>query len=229
MNTGMNTNIQYTADIDNVKEVILYGGADLAYWQQTLAPLGLEPVSHEGSAQMLLSVTDLKYMGVRFNEFTLSVLVAASGNRPSGYYLAHAYNTSGLFALMERAFFSTPYYHASIELKDTVPASFSLRDGSGVVLSAMFGGTTAARTEIGVWEGPIYLPMRVSNGGATKLFYASLGGETAIYPFSPADTFRVQSPQPRHALQMLVESHFTPFEWRICSNAKHKKSKTYAS
>ena len=225
------THIQYMADIENVKEVALFGSTDLSYWQRILQPMHLQPVSVDGHGVMQISASDLKYMGRRFNEFTISVLVEAAGDNGAvtGFYLVHAYNTSLMFTLMERAFFSTPYYHASIELKETVPVSFALRDGNGVVLSAMFSGSVSAQKSPELWEGPLYLPVRADETGKEplKLFYVSLGGETEVFAFSPDDTFRVQSPHQGHALQTLVDSHFTPTEWRVRQSANHKKSKTY--
>ncbi len=66
----------YITRINHVKEVNLFGAADLPLWQALLKPRGLTPYDDKGQALLLLAATDLRWLGIRFQEFTVSVLVS---------------------------------------------------------------------------------------------------------------------------------------------------------
>ncbi|MFN8420461.1 MAG: hypothetical protein U0528_14655 [Anaerolineae bacterium] len=182
---------KYIATVPNVKEVILAGSADLAYWRDRLAGERLTPYAEEGKAQMLISVTALKWMGFPSRELTISVAVSRreDGGTQDGAYLVHAYNSSSMMAFMERAFFQTPYYPAQIEIESGNRAAARLvKDGKAILSLKMAANRKKLRSgerKDALWEGAIYLPSAAAKGSADrKVFYASLGGYTDVYAFA---------------------------------------------
>ena len=220
------TDLKYAAYVEHVKEVTLYGTADLDFWTQRLAAEGLRPLSNNGRVEVLIGATDLKWRGVRFNEFTLSI--GAQPDRETatrtGFYLLQAFNSSRLFAFSERALFKTPYAYGAVTVADRLPVAMEVSVDQTVMFNArMAASIPCLRHESEWFEGPIYLP------GGQRLFYARLGGQTETYPFVPdVDSIEIQ-PQPRFKVfHWLSASGFTPIEWRIRHAATHAKSKTYA-
>ena len=92
--TPSNISIQYTADLDNVKEVTLHGIADLSFWEAELHKENLIPYHEADKAILLLSAIDAKWRGFKFREFVIAVGVCFNENGTSldGYYLPHAFN-----------------------------------------------------------------------------------------------------------------------------------------
>ncbi|MFV9503786.1 MAG: hypothetical protein AB4911_04390 [Oscillochloridaceae bacterium umkhey_bin13] len=115
----------YSAVIDHVQEVLLYGSADLAYWQDHLAPVGLAPTPYADRAALVLAAPALRWANLPFCELTLGVFVgqASSGTPSSELYLASAYNSSRLLTWLERQLFQTPYTHRAIAVTATNPAT----------------------------------------------------------------------------------------------------------
>ena len=219
------TNLKYVAFVEHVKEVTLYGTADLDFWTKQLASEGLRPSINHGQAEVLIGATDLKWRGVRFNEFTLSI-----GTQPdrepatqTGFYLPQAFNSSRLFAFSERTLFKTPYTYGVVTVTDRLPVAMEVSVDQTVMFNArMAASIPCLRHEEEWFEGPVYLP------GGRRLFYARLGGLTETYPFVPNVDSIVIQPQPHfEVFQWLSASGFTPIEWRIRHTATHAKSKTY--
>jgi hypothetical protein len=219
------THLKYAAYVEHVKEVTLYGTADLDFWTRRLAAEGLRPLSSNGQAEVLIGATDLKWRGMHFNEFTLSIGLQPDREpiSPAGFYLPQAFNSSRLFAFSERALFKTPYAYGAVTVADRLPVAMSVSVDRTVAFNArMAASMPCLRHEEEWFEGPIYLP------DGQRLFYARLGGLTETYPFVPGvDSIAIQ-PQPRfEVFQWLSASSFTPVEWRIRHAATHAKSKTY--
>lgn len=228
-NTTVNPSLKYVAEIKNVKEVMLLGTVDLAFWQRYLKDENLFPYEHDGKAEFFISATKLKYNGIRFGElgFSIAVCNPDEPNQPTGFFLVHAFNTSRLFVFSERAFFRTPYYHGNVQVEDQIPASFKLSDGRETVFNAKMSGVVlCSRAEDELWQGPIFLPKNPKGPGG--MFFAKLGGPTKTYPFSPSmDTLELKASSKADVLRWLGESKFTGKEWRIRNNAEHSRSKTY--
>jgi hypothetical protein len=220
----------YVAVVDNVKEVTLYGAAELGYWREYLEQQNLFPFDDRGKAALFISGTELRWMGVRTRElaFSLSVCTTQYASKPDGSYLIHAFNSSRLFAFMERTLFQTPYDAGEIQVEEHVPSSFRLLDREKIALNAsMSGKALLSRGVDELWEGAIFLPRNMTVKGPGNLFYARLGGLTEAYHFSTStDTF-VLKPDQNVALRRLVESSYVGKEWRIRNNATHARSKTY--
>lgn len=81
----MTNPIDYVTVIEPVYEVTLFGTAELAPWQHLLQDESLPIAPIDGRAALLLSVIDSKYMGVRFQEFSISVSVGQDR-----YFFPHA-------------------------------------------------------------------------------------------------------------------------------------------
>ena len=56
----------WAAVIAPVREVILAGTADLAYWREQLWPEGLRPAEAEGRAALLVTAMSAKFNGLPF-------------------------------------------------------------------------------------------------------------------------------------------------------------------
>jgi hypothetical protein len=219
------TDLKYAAVVEHVKEVTLFGIADLGFWTKQLAVEGLRPSSNTGQAEVLIGATDLKWRGFHFSEFTISIGTQPDRETttPPGFYLPQAFNSSRLFAFSERALFKTPYAYGAVTVTDRLPVAMEVSVDQRVMFNARMAGTMPCLRHEEEWfEGPVYLP------GCQRLFYARLGGQTETYPFVPDVDTIVFQPQPRfEVFQWLSASGFTPMEWRIRHAATHAKSKTY--
>src|SRR5262249_42901621 len=97
----MSTPVKYVAELAHVREVSLLGTADLAFWTDRLRNEGLVPTERDGKAQVLIVAAEAKFLGLRFSELSLSVLVSQprEDSLRDGAYLAHAFNSRRFFAL----------------------------------------------------------------------------------------------------------------------------------
>ena len=225
-NNGVSgTFVKYAADLDNVRDVTLYGTADLPFWKAVLRKERLFPYREADKALLLLSATDAKWRGFKFREFVIAVGVCYNENGVSldGYYLLQAFNSSKLLTFSERAFFRTPYFQGDLQLENRLPAFIKLYDRVEVLLQAEMAMPEATPTvEYLEWKGPIFLPNRRGK------FFAILAGEADIYPFSPeADRFEVKPASRYRIFQQLIESNFTGSVWTLRNSSRHARSKTY--
>ena len=217
--------VNYIATITPVRELILAGSADLAYWRARLAVVGLFPHDDGGRAALTLSAISGRFRGLPFREFSVAVVAGPEDGRADSIYLIGAFNSSRLLAWSERAFFRTPYELANIQLNEQPPARFEVSDAGQVVCTAtMTGATEPPRHEAQEWQGRIYLPPR---GSRRELFYARLAGPTDVYAFGAADSLTIRPRPGDEVLGCLVESGFAGREWRVRAAAVHARSRTY--
>ena len=227
-----NSAVTYVTRIENVREVILHGAADLSFWRARLHMSGLFPYQEQGRALLWLTATDLRWSGLRFQEFTLSLAVSQveDGSRQDGFYLVGAFNSSRLLTLAERTFFRTPYRRARVQVDNQLPAMLALHAGASTCLRAsMTDVRPLLRSADELWEGTIFLPQdAAATNSPGRCFRARLGGYTETYPFlSDADTFEL-TPTPGHLVfQWLLQSDFRAQEWRLRANATHARSRTF--
>jgi hypothetical protein len=226
--------IRYTVEVQSVRELNLVGTADLAYWTAHLAGTGLTPLSLAGQAEISLGATDLTWMGLRFHEsiIVLTLAEACVPHAAAGSYLLHAYNSRRGLAFMERTFFRTPYYPATIQLNGPPPARFQVTDQAGGGLRAEAGATERPKhTTDETWQGAVHLPrQRGAPQGRAGYFYARLAGPGEAYPFVyGSDRLTVKPSADSPVLEWLQASHFIPREWRRRPAATHSKSRTYAA
>ena len=227
-----NTAVPYITTIAQVREVTLVGSADLTFWQRHLAHKNLAPTPANGRAQLILSAPNLRWSGIRFQELSLGVLVGQppAGMPLTGLYLAYAANSSRLLAFLERTLFHTPYECQAVCVDATLPASISVTTRSGVSMrAAMAPSATRLWGRDDEWEGTIFLPTPPARRAQGRWFRARLGGPTVAYAFNPAtDTLTLNPAGGAGLPQVLIDSQFTPEEWRLRTNATHARSRTYA-
>ena len=80
------------------------------------------------------------------------------------------------------------------------------------------------------WEGRIFLPTQGGVRGRPRWFRARVGGPTRAYRFDPSSDLLVVRPAAGdRLLGLLVDSQFTPAEWRLRTESTHARSRTYHS
>jgi hypothetical protein len=236
--------VKWVANLSHVREVMLLGTADLAYWKDRLREEKLEPVERDGQARIMVIAADLKYWGVRFREVSFSVLVRPYEDltRQNAAYLLGAYNSLWMFAFVERVIFSTPYNYGDVRVSASSPALVHVVQNNEVVFRAEMaadgGGPGREPSQVGEdgWIGPVFLPEKHrflpekhrGQGRSGKLFFSQVRGETRTYPLMPAqDVVAIKRSTGCEVLQALSDSHFAAKRWNIREDAAHAKSKTY--
>lgn len=224
-----NPAIRTVADIDNVREVTLAGSADAAAWEPLLRGRGLRPVAEQGAVAIELMATELRWKGITFREWSVAVTAQpldAPADAPAGGYLAQAFNSSALLAWAERTLFKTPYRHAQIAADSEPPIAMAVRPGGKTALRASMAGRPAAATRRRDWQSVVFLPS--AGGRQWRQFDVRLAGEQAVYPFAEGgDEFALAATEGYPVFGWLLDSRFRPQEWRICQQARHRKSQTY--
>lgn len=229
--------VKYVADITGVREVTVVGTADLAYWRQSLQPLGYAPLEIEGAAQLIVSGTDARFKGIPFREVSMAVRIEPVSDSPAehSFYFLQAFNSCRCFAFVERRMFSTPYLHGEVETKVDLPARVQLREGEKTLLTLEMASLGSPRipasTGMDGWNGALFLPPKKRDPAAVRRwFLAKISGETESYPFEPAsDVWKVQATAQIPALGWLGESGFMPRTWMLRKSAAHAKSETYVA
>ncbi|HEX6289543.1 MAG TPA: hypothetical protein VFZ66_10150 [Herpetosiphonaceae bacterium] len=227
-----NTGIRYTAEIKDVREVALYGVADLPFWRVILRREGLFPYNSGGNAELVLSATALAWKGFKFREWIATVAICAEEHEAQhdGFYLALAFNTSRVLAFAERRFFKTPYYHGSVHVDEQTPALIDVSERRRTLFRAEMEQPRApVSVDDEAWSGPVFLPNSMTkNHSQGQKFFVSVSGEQAIYAFSPTtDRLALSASEDHELFQWLIDSGFTATEWRIRGSAEHARSQTY--
>ena len=233
----MNKTVKWAAELTHVQEISLLGTADLAFWTDRLRREDLLPAERDGRAQVLITAVAARYMGIRFQELSFSILMSGpqGGAWQESAYLLRAFNSRRLFALSERVLFSTPYDHGIVRVSASSPASINLfRNGKAAFHAEMAPKTSmpareSSRQGQDGWEGFVFLPATGhETDGQAKMFVARLRGQTQVFPFLPAkDSITITPSRGSEILQVLLNSHFVANEWIVRTDATHSKSKTY--
>ncbi|MDB5351409.1 MAG: hypothetical protein JWN86_2656 [Planctomycetota bacterium] len=233
------TTPKYVAVLPHVSEIALLGRADLGFWRDRMKPDRLVPEEFDGKARVLISAIESKFLGLTFREVCISVFARREddGDGRQGIYLAAAFNTSRIFATMERAFFSTPYQRGEIELAVHLPGAIRLTGVSGGSLrlamsAAPVGkGRTPSRTGIEGWDGVVFLPGTGRDRNKVgKWFLARIGGQTQAYAFSPTDdVVAIEHATGLPSLRAITDSGFSGEEWTIREDSAHARTKTFSS
>ena len=228
--------VRYVARIHPVREVTLVGAADHPFWKERLRAAGLHPAQVDGKAQVVVSAVGSRFRGIPFRELSISVLVSRREGGPDrdGVFLAGAFNSSRLFAFIERRFFRTPYRHGAVSVDPRPPASFEVAEAGRAILRGNMaaggseGARYAARTGEEGWEGPIFLPGAAPGAAdGDRYFFGKVGGPTRAYPFDPsADAVALDPPPGDGAVRLLFESRFSGREWVLRETAAHARSGT---
>ena len=213
--------VKYVARLEHVREVTLFGAADLDYWKPRLHRERLEPVVHGGRAQILIISAAARFRGLSFSECSFSVL-ATDGER-DGAFLVQAFNSRRFFAFSERFFFHTPYVFSPVRVS-TDPVTVEVDAGFRVEGPADLNPEQLRRAP-GGWNGQVFLS---TPRGPRRWFIAEVHGETLSFPFDAvSDRVTLSSRRSDDVFAALVASHFRGVEWSIREDATHAKSKTY--
>lgn len=226
--TEVRNNLEYVAEITNVKDFNLIGLADLVYWQNFLSREGLVPFNKNGKAEIIVTAQKLSWMGISFKEFVVAVTLGnKQGTSRNGCYLVHAYNTSGLLAFYERVLFYSPYTEAKIDIQDSpVSVDVSVDNTSVFKLNVSnndyFLGANDEKYLLN-----IALPKK-EDDPKERFFYAQITGLTKNYKYSTErDSFTLNPIKSTPVIKFLRESNFMPVTWAVRNNSSHGKSKTY--
>lgn len=220
---------RYVATLPHVREVTLVGTADLAFWADRLRAEGLAPLAWEGRAQILLIAADSRYLGLPFQELSVSVVLGI------GAFLAQAFNSRRFFAFCERTFFGTPYVSGDLRVTASLPASVQLTRKRKLLLRAAMGADATLSPpgtsphEDG-WEGPVFLPSGRPARSRGRLFVAQVRGAAQTVAFQPGrDVLEIHPTNELPVLQDLIDSTFQATHWLVRKDAVHAKSRTYRS
>jgi hypothetical protein len=213
----------YIATIQHVREISLAATADADYWAQHLEAEGLRPHRVDGKAQLTISATELRWMGIRFNELVICIHVSNSplGETADGQYLITAFNTNRFLTWCERKLFKTPYHQHALAV-DPASVTFEM-SGERRDLMAGRGGKREVVTTEQLWEGPVYIP-------GQRYFHVKISGYTETAPFlRNSDLFTLGLPSAFPVFQWLADSQCTPTAWNVRPDAVHARSKTFQS
>jgi hypothetical protein len=227
--------MNYVAELKNVREVSLLGSADLKYWKDQLSGDGTAVDAVDGNAQIIVIGVEARYLGIKFREISLSVVVRPVGNGISqlAVLLMKAFNSSRLLAFAERRLFGTPYSSGEIEVGGREQPFLRLELAGQVALETRMSLETRDRLntkgEDGGWEGAVLLRRTPRDrANQRRMFFARLKGPTQTCPFdSSRDSFHVDPVAGGDVFRWLSESGFSATEWTVRENAAHARSKTY--
>jgi hypothetical protein len=230
----MDQKITFVAELYDVREVSLHGVADSGFWTDQLAREELVPAELDGRAQLLISSAQATYLGLRFQELTISVFCRSKrSNGQDGAFFIQGFNSIGWFAWVERNLFSSPYVRGSIDVKLPPACSMQLEVGNVQILRAAMSADSAARRapdrcDREEWSGRVFLPTQTpSRRAVRKWFYAKISGQTETYDFKADDILTLRPVSQLPAIQWLVDSQLEGRAWAIRPVANHAKSKTY--
>lgn len=220
----------YHVTVQPVEEVSLLGIVGPSCLEDIFSSYRLSPIRFGEGVGLMVSATSARFMGKPFRELSFSVLVSddegiATGD---GAFMLHAFNSSRLFAWVERTFFHTPYYFGDLAVTACGTPSMRLQRNGRMLLDARLSlsNRTPIRSQEEGWEGPIHLWKR-AGGDPRRLFYARLWGHTRVYAFdSETDVFDLSGGADERPFRWLREGGFQPREWHIRESAVHSKSKT---
>ena len=230
--------VKYSVEIDRVKELMIRGNADLAYWKEALKVAGLHPTNINGKAFVYISTTNATYSTLRFREVSIYVGISKveDGDAVDALFLAHAYNSSPLLAMLERRLFYSPHSPGYIQTHLRLNTNMRLIVGDTTLLDAEmavdtyveFGKKLVSQNEI--WEGPVFLPdLKGLYLDKSRYYFSKMEGLTYTIPFAlDKDIFNIRPNLENPVIRQLADSHFTPEEWAIREEGGHLKSKTYS-
>lgn len=217
------TQVEYITTIPHVREVMIAGTTDAEFWRARLQQANLYPFARDGKADLLISATHLKWMGMPASELVISVAACTNpdAQKTDGPFLIAAFNSVAWMAWMERTMFKTGYESAQIQIVNDVPARFTIHaPAHGIFNANMSGESRTMRREEQLWEGKIFL-------SAQHYFCAKLGGTTDLYPFVAGDKLDLDTTQDASVFRLLRDSNFVPREWGIRTDATHARSNTF--
>lgn len=227
------------AEVHPVREITLTGTADAQPFAGLLAEQELRIAQDHGAqdhgrAQLFLSATDARFHGVRFREFSISLMLddrVAAARHENSALLMQAFNSVRFFAWIERTVFRTPYQHARIAVQTELPARVAVsRHGEQLVELRMADVADRRPIRSGKedWAGRIHLPLSAGKRAPedAKMFFARLSDSAEVYSAHSSDQVEFHAHPDFAILRQLCEANFAPQEWLIRTHGRHLKSKT---
>ncbi len=213
----MTNTVKYVTIVDPVLEVTLIGTASLATWRPQLETEGLTIATAE--VHIVLSAVETRYIGVRFKEFSVSLLLDEHQ-----VLLLHAFNSNRMFAWVERQFFHTPYYHGDIDVQEN---HIAIREQSHPLIEVSLpDNATVSRSGDEDIE-RVVLMKRSSRSVKRPYFHARLEGHTRYFDATGSTLHYFDSTQLNPTLSTLRQSDFRLQDWSVRCHARHSKSNTY--
>lgn len=228
--------IKSIAEINNVKELMLICNADLFIWSDYLKKFNHAPLEFNGKARLLLSISELKYMKIRFKEFIISIFIDDNNmeTNTQAFFLLSAYNSNIFFSWSERTFFSTPYHSGQISFDSQKfsKASVTANKNKAIVITNSMNDFRKPKSEgYDKWEGRVYLPgNNRTKGKFNKWFYAGIEGDSKKYDyFHNEDSITFKNTESDEIFNCLSDSNISGYEWITRNKAFHTKSGTFSS
>ena len=209
--------VKYIAQLNGVRELGLFGAADLSWWQDHLAGEGLEPVEVDGSAQVLVTGLDARWLAWPFRDLSVAVAARRSGSE-TGLFFARAFNTSRFLVFFERRWFKLPYSRRAVRVELGDPSFMRL--GKEDLFAEMGAREQSEPKEMG-YTGPLFLP-------GQRWLMVNIFGLTSTFDFdADRDRFEVASTCADPVLTGLRASQFRGIQWHVRQSATHARSKTF--
>lgn len=230
----------WAAQLNHAQEVTVRGSAELRFWQGQLEPHGLQPLACTGRAQFMIVAAQGRFMGLRFREASVSILIEPPAGCRAGApaaFLLQAFNSVRFFAFCERTLFATPYAFARVQLSVEPVPGFQVPGRIVPWIKAechregrIRGGTPRELgNENTDWEGYVVLPATTRRPAASpSAFFARIAGASTTMAFDREfDLWQLDESGHCEVAKNLIESGFTPERWIIRPDAQHAKSKTF--
>ncbi|MDX2038574.1 MAG: hypothetical protein SFX72_18145 [Isosphaeraceae bacterium] len=221
----------FVADLRGVLELGIEGSADLDAWRARTAPRGVEPIASGGRARVAIHAISSRFGGTAFRELVVGVEVRGEveGAVVDGIYLDCAFNSSRMFALLERWCFATPYRHALVELDTGPRARIRVATANVDRFTADFDRDAAGPGTLAAvdWDGPIFLPAEAGSR-KRRWFRAKIAGETRSWEFEPHGRLSISAEPAQPEPACLVASGFRAERFVERLDARHARTKTFA-
>lgn len=222
--------------LHDVEEVALVGDADPFPWARALRPARLIVHAVDDVVPVTLTASRAVFRGIEVSELVVTVPVSASadGSTADGAYLALGYQSFGVFAVVERRVFGTPFLHADVALDAGDRPSIEVRRNERLVLSARMEQESpeVAPGDDG-WAGPVFLPPaggRLARlfGGGGRVLLEQREGPSRRMPVHAPDTIDFGPGATHPVFDVLRLSGFTPMHWQVRTGARHARSRSRA-
>jgi hypothetical protein len=217
----MDTRTPYITIIEPVLEVTLICQGKVALWETFLANEGIMLPSDQDKVEIVLSAVEARYMGMKFRELSCSLRI-----NETQVFLVHAFNSNYLFALAERTFFRTPYYHGNLAV---TPHHIRLMNQEKPLLEATLPkavSVTHCQEEADEWQ--ILLPSALRKQPTLPHYFnARLEGSTRYYAVLPDRPVLFVGAGLPNSLKPLGESEIIVEKWLVRDRARHSKSQTF--
>ena len=215
----MSTTVKYMTIVEPVFEVSFVGTAKRSVWQAGLKDDGLLLPQGQDEVQVILSAVETTYMGIRFRELSLSLLLD-----DTQALMVHAFNSHPAFAFVEQRFFKTPYFYADVTFSER---RISVRQkGRPLFEAALPESAVIAASRDECSERKIWLT-RSAQTESRHYFFARLEGHADYYQPAGASVQFLDGAALNPSFDLLRQSNFQISGWLVRQRGRHSKSKTF--